>query len=88
MSSFGTSYADLSPREKERYNKIIKLNSGKKKEFIYITKKGEQSTKTFGQFMKLFKVLEDAPVPPAAFLEKIGRIVIQHKVRRVKRTQN
>lgn len=72
MSSFGTSYANLSPREKQRYDKIIKLNSGKKKEFIFITKKGEQTTKTLNQFKSLFLLLDDAPQPPQAFLEKIG----------------
>ena len=73
LKKLTTGYTKLSPSMKDWYNKTIKINSGKKKEFIYITKKGEQTTKTLKQFLKLFIVYDDAPPPPASFLEKIGR---------------
>ncbi len=66
------SYYDQSPSNKKWYDTNVKANSNKKNEFVYITKKGEKTTKTKKQFQKLFKVYDDAPTNTPMFLEKIG----------------
>jgi hypothetical protein len=73
------SYEELSPAEKERYNAIIKANSNRKKDLVYITKKGDKTTMTKGKFLVYFKPFEDGPQLPELFREKLGLASIVNK---------